>query len=189
MQFSKNKLFYAGIILIISVTCKLLFAANIAWSGFSPIMAIALVAGMMVHQKRDTFIFPLIALIGSDIIIQLLYITGQFPFPGIYGYQLLNYLFLSILVLVGWMLKGKNYTTIIVGALIGPTIYFVLSNFTVWATHGGYNRPMNLNGLLLCMIDGLPFYKNSLLSTLLFIPSFLLVYHGVMQKKLAIKLP
>ncbi|WP_298297416.1 DUF6580 family putative transport protein [Hydrotalea sp.] len=188
MQFSRKNMLYAGIILLLTLACKLVFANNIAWSGFSPVMAIAIVAGMMVHQKHFTFIFPLVALLGSDMIIQLLYVTGQFPFPGIYSYQLLNYMFLSVLVIAGWMLKGKNYTTVTLGALAGPAIYFLLSNFTVWATHGGYNRPMNATGLWMCMVDGLPFYKNSLMATLLFVPVLLMVYHGLIRKKLAIKL-
>lgn len=120
--------------------------------------------------------------------IQLLYVTGQFPFPGFYSYQLLNYLFLSVLVLAGWLLKGKNYTTLVFGALAGPTVYFLLSNFTVWATHGGYNHPMNASGLWLCMVDGLPFYKNSLMATLLFVPMLLIIYHALLRKKLAIKM-
>ncbi len=188
MQFSKKNMIYAGVVLLLTVFCKIIFANSIQWSGFSPIMAVALVSGMMVHQKHFTFIFPLFALLGSDIMIQLLYVTGQFPFPGFYSYQLLNYLFLSVLVLAGWMLKGKKYATLVLGALVGPTIYFLLSNCTVWATHGGYNRPMNATGLWMCMADGLPFYKNSLMATLLFLPGLLMFYHGLLRKQLAIKM-
>ncbi|MGC8749372.1 DUF6580 family putative transport protein [Hydrotalea sp.] len=188
MQLSMKNIIYGILIITLTLSCKLVFANNISWSGFSPIMAIALVSGMMIHQKHSTFLFPLIALVASDVIIEILYLNGLFGFPGIYSYQFLNYLFLSVLVSIGWLLKGKSYSGILIGIIAGPTIYYLLSNGWVWATHGGYQRPLTLEGLGMCMLDGLPFYKNSLLSTLVFVPVLLMIYHVLSFKKLALKL-
>ncbi|PZX63571.1 DUF6580 family putative transport protein [Hydrotalea sandarakina] len=188
MQLSLKNIIYGIVIIALTLSCKLVFANNISWSGFSPIMAIALVSGMMIHQKHSTFLFPLIALIASDVIIEILYLNGLFGFPGIYSYQFLNYLFLSVLVITGWLLKGKSYGAILIGIIAGPTIYYLLSNGWVWATHGGYQRPLTLQGLGMCLTDGLPFYKNSLLSTLVFVPVLLMIYHMLSFKKLAMKL-
>jgi hypothetical protein len=52
--------------------------------------------------------------------------------------------------------------------LAGPTTYFVLSNFSVWAFGGGWNRPKTFAGLMQCYVDGVPFYSNSLLATFIF---------------------
>jgi hypothetical protein len=53
------------------------------------------------------------------------------------------------------------------GALLGPTSFFVLSNFAVWATGTMYAR--TLSGLATCYAAGLPFYRNDLASTGLFL--------------------
>ena len=48
--------------------------------------------------------------------------------------------------------------------MLGPTSFFVLSNFGVWA--GGMNGyPYTLGGLSVCYLAGMPFYRNDLIST------------------------
>jgi hypothetical protein len=49
------------------------------------------------------------------------------------------------------------------GALLGPTSFFVLSNYAVWAGGGMY--PHTLAGLNACFVAALPFYRNDLIST------------------------
>jgi hypothetical protein len=38
----------------------------------------------------------------------------------------------------------------------------------VWMGNGGYQRPKNLSGLMQTYVDGLPFYANSILATVVF---------------------
>lgn len=54
-------------------------------------------------------------------------------------------------------------TRVAAGALLGPTSFFVLSNYAVWANGWGY--PQTLGGLGACYVAALPFYRNDLLST------------------------
>jgi len=49
------------------------------------------------------------------------------------------------------------------GTLLGPTSFFIVSNYAVWA--GGWGYPKNLAGLATCYAAGVPFYRNDLLST------------------------
>ena len=49
------------------------------------------------------------------------------------------------------------------GALLGPTSFFVVSNYAVWAAGGMY--PHSLNGLAACYAAAVPFYRNDLAST------------------------
>ncbi len=51
------------------------------------------------------------------------------------------------------------------GALLGPTGFFLVSNYGVWAGSGMY--PHTLAGLGVCYVAGLPFYRNDLISTAL----------------------
>ena len=48
----------------------------------------------------------------------------------------------------------------------GATLFFLVSNFADWLSSGMY--PLNLAGLLACYGAGVPFFINTLLSTLLF---------------------
>jgi len=60
-----------------------------------------------------------------------------------------------------------NFVRVAAAALLGPTSFFVLSNFAVWATGTMYAR--SLDGLTTCYIAGLPFYRNDLVSTSFFL--------------------
>ena len=59
----------------------------------------------------------------------------------------------------------KNTVSRIFGALCGCIIFFILTNFGVWAlgSHG-----LNFSGLLECYVLGIPFFGNNLVSTLIF---------------------
>ena len=50
------------------------------------------------------------------------------------------------------------------GALLGPTSFFLVSNYGVWAS--GFNGyPHTLAGLGVCYLAGVPFYRNDLVAT------------------------
>jgi len=51
------------------------------------------------------------------------------------------------------------------GALLGPSSFFVVSNYAVWVASGMY--PHTSGGLLTCYAMGLPFYRNDVISTAL----------------------
>ncbi len=186
---AQNKIILFTLLLVVLATVsKILFASKIEWSGFSPIIAIALFSGMMVKDKSKSFLYPLLALFISDVLIQVIYKMDLFPFAGLYKYQWLNYSILLLSTLLGWMLKGKNYSSILTGAIAGPTLFFLISNFSVWAGHSGYHRPMNFEGFMLCLQDGLPFYKHALAATLIFLPALIVSYNLIMKKNYSLKL-
>jgi len=188
MKKQNNIILFTLLLVLLTTVTKLLFASKIEWSGFSPIIAIAVFSGMIVSNKSKSFLFPLVSLFISDVLIQIIYKMGLFPFEGLYQYQWLNYSILLLTTLIGWILQGKNYRSILTGTIAGPTLFFLISNFTVWAGNGGYHRPMNFEGFMLCLQDGLPFYKNSLLSTLLFTPILIGSYNYMTRKILSLKL-
>ena len=63
---------------------------------------------------------------------------------------------------LGWILLHARATVVRVGAsaLLGPTSFFVVSNYGVWAAGGMY--PHTLSGLMTCYVAGIPFYRNDL---------------------------
>ena len=58
-----------------------------------------------------------------------------------------------------------NTKTRISGALIGVLLFFIITNFGVWSL-GTYGY--TFEGLLLCYTLAIPFFGNTLISTLIF---------------------
>jgi hypothetical protein len=52
---------------------------------------------------------------------------------------------------------------VVAAAVLGPTSFFVLSNYAVWAA--GVMYPRTLAGLGTCYAAAVPFYRNDLAST------------------------
>ena len=59
----------------------------------------------------------------------------------------------------------QNLKNRIFGCLIGALIFFILTNFGVWSM-GSYGY--SLKGLITCYTLALPFFGNTLVSTLIF---------------------
>ncbi len=186
MKITGRLLLFTLILVLLASACKFFFGPNLNWSGFSPVIAIALFSGMIMKQKDISFIFPLMALLLSDVVIQLLYEQNAFPYAGFYDGQWKNYAILLLTAtLIGWIVKGKTYLSLALGGIIAPTVFFLVSNFNVWLSQEVvYSR--DFNGLMQCYEFALPFYKNSLIATLVFLPVVLLSYNYLSRQKAAL---
>jgi hypothetical protein len=188
MKINRKLIVFTIILVILATVCKYFFGPELAWSGFSPVIAIALFAGFIMKQKDMSFLLPLVALFISDVVIQLLYSVGEFPYAGFYSGQWKNYLILMAAVLIGWGLKGRKKSTLLAGGLAAPTVFFLVSNFMVWAASTEAIYAKSFSGLMTCYEAGIPFYRNSLIATLLFLPAILLTYNYITQKKAVLTL-
>jgi len=182
MKISGRLIVFTLILIVLSTACKFFFGPDLAWSGFSPVIAIALFSGFIIRQKDISFLLPLIALFASDAAIQLLYEKNLFPYPGFYSGQWRNYLILLSATLIGWALKGRKTTHLAAGSVIAPTVFFLLSNFNVWMNQDVL-YPKNFSGLMTCYAAGLPFYKNALIATIVFLPVILFSYNYITRRK------
>lgn len=182
MKINGRLVVFTLILVALATACKFFFGPDLDWSGFSPVIAIALFSGFIIKQRDFSFILPLLALFASDLIIQGLYEANAFPYPGFYTGQWKNYLILMSATLIGLLLKGRSNSSLVIGAIAAPTVFFLLSNFSVWAgTQVSY--PKDFNGLMACYTAGLPFYKNALLSTIGFLPVILFTYNYMTKHK------
>jgi len=74
---------------------------------------------------------------------------------------------------LGYILLKSQTSWLRVGAavVLGPTSFFLISNYAVWAASSHTVRlandmyPHTLSGLIACLAAGIPFYRNDLLST------------------------
>ncbi|MGD8744131.1 MAG: hypothetical protein PVJ52_00865 [Candidatus Woesebacteria bacterium] len=74
--------------------------------------------------------------------------------------------------------------TLTITAFSANILFFLWTNFGVWFLDSWGMYPDNVYGLLLSYINALPFLKNQLVSTLVFVPSGFLVIEGA-QKMLS----
>lgn len=65
-----------------------------------------------------------------------------------------------------WLRRGGSVVRICTAALVSSTGFFLLSNGMVWLRGNMY--PHSAAGLGQCYVAGLPFYRNDLVSTLVF---------------------
>lgn len=138
--------------------------------GFAPQWAMAIFAGAVTKNKKWALIMPVVSMFISDLLYQLLYVGGLTDMQGFYEGQWQNYILFALLVFIGFAIKKLNLINIAAASFAAPTVYFLLSNFIVWAGNGtrGLGRPKTSNGLLLCYSDGIPFYLTSIAATLVF---------------------
>jgi hypothetical protein len=137
--------------------------------GFAPQIAIALFSGsLFVKNKHFAFLLPIVSMFLSDLMYQLLYVNHLSPIQGFYDGQWQNYLLIAATAVFGFGLQTNRLSKFAGNFIAAPTVYFLVSNFMVWASFGGYQRPLTASGLMQTMIDGLPFYGYSVAGTFVF---------------------
>lgn len=186
MKINGRFLIFVLILIGLTTLMKIQFGGDLSWSGFSPVIAIALFSGMIIRQKSMSFLLPLIALLVSDGVIHLLYKAGEFDYPGLYHGQWKVYLILLSATLIGWLLKARKYGSLLAGAIAAPTVFFLVSNFAVWLGSEGNIYSRDFTGLIECYVAAIPFYRNALVGTIVFLPTILLAYNLLVHGKTAL---
>lgn len=151
--------------------------------GFAPQLAMALFGGAVIRDLKWSFALPLFSMFLSDALYQGLYVAGISPIKGFYSGQWLNYLELASVVCIGFAMRNITIPRFIVGSLLAPTWFFLLSNFTVWAAGTGTFIPKTFTDLLETYTLGLPFYLNSIAATFFFGAVFFGAWYYWLAKK------
>jgi len=135
--------------------------------NFTPILATAILAPQIFSKKLYLSIFLIIlAMLISDL------------FIGFHKYIIFTYIPLILIIIMSNSFS-KVKTSILVMAVSSPLIFFLISNFGVWALSNFYTK--DLNGFLECYFLALPFYGNSLTSTVLFSLVFFLTRNLIIK--------
>lgn len=189
MKLNKSNLL---VLFILILACALYRVWDSRPMGFAPQIAMALFAGSVSKDKRFAFLFPILSLFISDLLYQFLYSQGLTTIKGFYSGQLVNYLVIASVTVIGFLINKNKIGQIFIGSLAGAIYFFLASNFTVWIGGGldinSQPYPRSLSGLLLCYTEALPFFKWSVISTLIFnaifFGSFYLLGKSVLRKEL-----
>ncbi len=123
--------------------------------NFSPMLSIALFSGYMFRNKLIAYLLPLSAQLLSDV---------YFGFhPDIFA------VYFSFALIIGLgQLNRKNYSfgKSILWSVVGSILFFILTNFSVWITADFYSK--DISGLINCFSMAIPFYKNTILSAIIY---------------------
>ncbi len=132
--------------------------------NFAPIAAFAIFTGAYMSKKTG-LLFLLLVMLISDF------------FIGFYDFRLMAVVYASFFAVaaIGWIIKkDKNISSIALGSLSGSLLFYLTTNYAVWAFSSWYSH--NLNGLISSYAMGLPFLKNSLLGDLFYTGVFFASY-------------
>ena len=188
MKLNKSNLL---VLFILILACALYRVWDSRPMGFAPQIAMALFAGSISKDKRFAFLFPVLSLFISDLLYQFLYSQGLSTIKGFYSGQWQNYLLIASITIIGFFINKNKIGQIFIGSLAGAVYFFLISNFMVWIGGGkdinNLPYPRSFSGLMLCFSEALPFFKWSVLSTLLFngvfFGSFYLLGKSVLKKE------
>mgnify|MGYP004052827915 FL=1 len=159
----KKEIFPIGLVLILILSRLIPHPPN-----FTPIVAVAIMSGYLFKNIYLSFATLLVSMLVAD------------AFIGFYENIFFVYLSLLFLVYIFYKLGRKiNLKNLFLYSFAGSILFFIITNFGVWllGSPGLDNVPYekNLQGLIKCYILAIPFIKNTVLSTLIFSYSVLLV--------------
>jgi len=80
--------------------------------GFAPQFAMAIFGGAVLKDKKLAFIIPILSLLISDLLYQLLYSYGVTEIKGFYEGQIENYLLFASLTIIGFFVNAKSVSSI-----------------------------------------------------------------------------
>jgi hypothetical protein len=134
--------------------------------NFAPIAAMALFGAMRFQRKSSALMFPLAAMLVSDLAIEGAYRLGLSQSWGIHRGMWVIYLLMMVIGALGFLFKDeKNRWGKVVGlSLTSSVLFFVLSNLAVLVNSSTYDK--SLQGLIACYTAALPFFQWTVLGDL-----------------------
>jgi hypothetical protein len=147
----------AYVLIVIAVLSRLV--PHPGWFSFTAVGGALLYFGA--RRSWREMVAPLAALMAVDYGLTVL--TYHYPFRW-QAYVTTWAWYLAVMALGRILLHARTtFARVAAGVVLGPTSFFVVSNYAVWAGSGMY--PHSMAGLVSCFVAAIPFYRNDLLST------------------------
>ena len=146
----KREIFPISLILILAFARLIPHPPN-----FTPIIAVAIMSSYFFRNTLLSCAVIIISMLLADI------------FIGFYKNIFFVYLSLLLIIYIFSHINRKiKLKNLFIFGLLGSIIFFILSNFGVWILSEMYEK--NLNGLIQCYLMAIPFFKNTLFSSVIF---------------------
>ena len=166
----RKEIFPISLILILALSRLIPHPPN-----FTPIIAVAILSGYFFKNIYISFATLLITMLLAD------------AFIGFYENIFFVYLSLLLIAFIFYKISEKiNFKNLFIYGFIGSLVFFIVSNFGVWALGSpgvqeiAYDK--SLNGLVECYILAIPFFGNTFLSTVIFAYPAIFIYKSLAAK-------
>lgn len=129
--------------------------------NFTPIGAMALFGGAVLNRKHVAYLIPVVSLFISNLIFELVR-SGE----GFNSQLLWVYGSMLLITRLGIFLQERDHRqSMVMASLAGSLLFFVVTNFGVWAA-GFYGN--GLTTLVNYYVTGIPFFGNTILGDLFY---------------------
>lgn len=133
--------------------------------NFSPFWAVFAFCGAIVPSRRWAVVLPLAMMLASDALIFLVH-GNQFLKSTDWMVQASVYASFALCGGLGMLIRRRpNLLSGIGASLPGTVLFFIATNYAMWAFGKGEFYPETVDGLWACYIAALPFFGSSLIST------------------------
>ncbi len=141
-------------------------------ANFTPIGAMALFGGVYFKNYSKAYLFPIITLFLSDVILMQVFYpehSNGLLYKGWYW----TYIAFALMVLIGGYIEKLNIKNFLISAVSAALIHWIVADFGVWLGGGknmvtGLSYTRDFNGLINCYLLAIPYMKNMLLGNLIF---------------------
>ena len=154
-----------GLILVLSFSRLIPHPSN-----FTPILAVGVFAGFYFRNFILSLFIVISAMFIGDLVI------------GFHSTMIFTYSSLILAVAIGLLIKKFNFKEILFSGLSSSVVFFAVTNFGSWLTLEMYEK--NFSGLLQSYFMGIPFFHNTLISTLIYLIVLKLLLEFSIKKKL-----
>ena len=152
--------------------------------NFTPLIAVTLLSSFAISNRMLALVVPLMGFWLSDLFMNNVVYAGYYSNFTIFNSGMIwTY---GAILLVGLM--GSSFINkissgkVVLASLSGSTIFYIISNFGVWALSPMYAK--SFAGLIQCYSLALPFYGSSLIGDLLYCSLLFGAYQLVFSKNI-----
>lgn len=141
-------------------------------SNFTPIGAMALFGGAYFNKRWKAYIFPLLALFLSDVVMMKIFysdLSNGILYSGWYW----TYGAFIFMVIIGQLIKKVSVESVLFSAISAAVAHWIITDFGVWlmgctdiTTGTLYTK--DFAGLIKCYTLAIPYFKNMLLGNLIY---------------------
>ena len=121
--------------------------------NFTAVTAIALFGGVYLNRKY-AILLPLVLMMISDVFIgfhdTIFFTWGSFVLIAFIGL---------------WVREHKRASTILASSIVSAILFFIITNFGAWLS---VLYPHTWNGFITCYTLAIPFFRNTLLSSVIY---------------------
>ena len=139
--------------------------------NFTPVLAVGIFSGFYFKQFYLGLFIVIVSMFLGDL------------YLGFHSTMFFTYISLAVAVILGLYIKHFKFTEILVTGLTSSICFFLITNFGAWLTLEMYEK--NLAGLFQSYVMAIPFFHNTLISTLLYLAILKLLFSFSVKKKIA----